>query len=880
MSSKQTPARASIATAANKPAPVKAIVAPMKRPGYGQVAARKIQIDVNCFKVMPPDVTVHHYDVKITPKDEKRPIAFNRRIWRYCVENEDELVRVAIAFDGRGMAYSPQHVADGSWTFELPDEDDSTEDPAEPKDQPAESKEKAAKAGKRRSNRFTVKLSYIRPIQLGALRSFVRGNSVPGEAMVMSSIQARTSRVSRSRMSSLDNYHIPPAVNIILQHGPNLFYPTRGAKFFIHDSPAQAKAFEMWKGYYSSLRPGIGGGFLNLDLAWQPFFKPGNLGATILEVANLDGRLNDLGNIPPQMVIKLSRMLQGLKFTLTVTRQDGRPVKRKVRAITRESAQDFQFDSEIGRTNVADYFLREYGVQLVHPEWPCVLGSKRARYPLELCSVDYGQRYTPDLTPQQVTDMLRITTIKPRERLAMLKRGIEVISPSNNQAFGQFGLEISTTPIRLEARVLPPPKISFAQNRSVVPQGGTWDLTGKRFIQPARLDSWIVFVFARQNEFPPKAVQTVVFGLVQQLMQLDVTVSQQQPAVHYADVSPAKAAGFLRGKINGQPGKGGPAQLLLCLVKSKPSPYYGPIKLFGDVQEDIVTQCMVINKARSGGKSYFENLALKVNVKLGGMNSIASLGATVNVPTVVFGIDVSHPMPGSTAPSVVGVVASMDESINRYASRMATQKQRVEIIVNLADLVESLLQQFRQEVNVKPERLIFFRDGVSEGEYAQVLTHEVDAIRLACQKVDPDFKPAITFIVCGKKHHISLFPASQKDSDGKTGNVPAGTVVDHTITSPFMFDWYTQSHASLLGTSRSSHMTVLVDDSRFSADDLQVLCHNICYSYARCTRAVSLPTPAYYADLVCARGSLYLAQTGKTTLDGIHADQACRLFFM
>ncbi|ORY67958.1 Piwi domain-containing protein, partial [Leucosporidium creatinivorum] len=69
--------------------------------------------------------------------------------------------------------------------------------------------------------------------------------------------------------------------------------------------------------------------------------------------------------------------------------------------------------------------------------------------------------------------------------------------------------------------------------------------------------------------------------------------------------------------------------------------------------------------------------------------------------------------------------------------------------------------------------------------------------------------------------------------------------VDQQITSAYTFDWYTQSHASLLGTSRSAHYTVLVDDSKFSADTLQQLVYNLCYTYARCTRSVSYATPAY-----------------------------------
>ncbi|GAA5827352.1 hypothetical protein JCM3770_003070 [Rhodotorula araucariae] len=569
-------------------------------------------------------------------------------------------------------------------------------------------------------------------------------------------------------------------------------------------------------------------------------------------------------------------MIKGLRITLSITAQDGRPVKRKIRALTSESAQDYHFDGEKGRTNVRDYFLDTYGVRLAHPEWPCVLVSRTARYPIELCQVDIGQKYHPDLAPQQVSEVIRMTTIKPRERLAMLTRGIEAISPSNNQAFGQWQLNIAREPLRLTARVLQAPSVSYAQGRSLVPQGGAWSLQGQRFFKPARLDRWIVFVFARQSEFPPDMARESFTALAQQLRQLGVVVGPQPPAIHYVDVPPSQAIAFIRSRV--KPSE--PPQLLVCFLMQKPSPYYGQIKLLGDVQTGVATQCLNILKARKKDRMYYSNVALKVNVKLGGSNSYASLGSTVSIPTVVFGANVAHPGPGSMTPSIVAVVASMDEKVTRYGSRMQTQKSRQQVVANLAEMVKSLLEQFRQEAGVDPQRIIFFRNGVSEGQYAQVLAHEVNAIRLACQRISPTFKPALTFIVCGKRHHVSIFPATPADSDGKTDNVPAGTIIDHTVTNPFLFDWYTQSHGSLLGTSRSSHLTVLVDDSHFSPDDLQQLTYNICYTFARSTRSVSLATPAYYADLVCTRAALYLASAGVSTLGTVHSLQNNRMYFM
>lgn len=130
---------------------------------------------------------------------------------------------------------------------------------------------------------------------------------------------------------------------------------------------------------------------------------------------------------------------------------------------------------------------------------------------------------------------------------------------------------------------------------------------------------------------------------------------------------------------------------------------------------------------------------------------------------------------------------------------------------------------------------------------------------------------------------------------GKSGNIPAGTTVDTKITHPSEFDFYLCSHAGiqvrdqqkmaelnespscalsvsawfdggkafinalyLQGTSRPSHYHVLWDDNHFSSDELQVLTYQLCHTYVRCTRSVSIPAPAYYAHLVAFRARYHL----------------------
>ncbi|KAJ6403378.1 hypothetical protein OIU84_015306 [Salix udensis] len=68
------------------------------------------------------------------------------------------------------------------------------------------------------------------------------------------------------------------------------------------------------------------------------------------------------------------------------------------------------------------------------------------------------------------------------------------------------------------------------------------------------------------------------------------------------------------------------------------------------------------------------------------------------------------------------------------------------------------------------------------------------------------------------------------------------------------------------GTSRPTHYHVLFDENNFTADGLQTLTNNLCYTYARCTRSVSIVPPAYYAHLAAFRARYYIE--GETSDSG------------
>ena len=109
-----------------------------------------------------------------------------------------------------------------------------------------------------------------------------------------------------------------------------------------------------------------------------------------------------------------------------------------------------------------------------------------------------------------------------------------------------------------------------------------------------------------------------------------------------------------------------------------------------------------------------------------------------------------------------------------------------------------------------------------------------------------------------KRHHTRLFCADKKEQSGKSGNIPAGTTVDANITHPTEHDFYLCSHQGVQGTSRPTYYRILWDDNKLGADELQQLSYQLCYTYTRCTRSVSIPAPVYYSHLVAIRARYHI----------------------
>ncbi|XP_037413660.1 protein argonaute MEL1-like isoform X2 [Triticum dicoccoides] len=674
-------------------------------------------------------------------------------------------------------------------------------------------------------------------------------------------------------------------LDAVLRESPSWNYVTVSRSFFSTTFGHRGdigEGLECWRGYYQGLCPTQMGLSLNIDISATSFFKPVTVVQFVLEFLNLRDASRPLTDMDR---VKIKKALRGVR--VETNHQEDKIRRYKITGITPVPTSQliFPVDERGTRMSVVQYFMQRYNYSLKYTAWPCLQSGSDARpvyLPMEACKIVEGQRYSKKLNDKQVTNILRATCHRPQQREESIREMVLHNKYAKDRFAQEFGINVCSDLVSVPACVLPPPMLRYhdsGKEKTCAPSVGQWNMINKKMINGGIIGNWACVSFSRMR---PEEVHRFCCDLIQMCNMTGMSVNPR-PLVDNRSDSPnhiENALSDVYRRTTEILGNQGQLQLLIVILPEV-SGSYGKIKKVCENDLGIVSQCCLPRHAARPNKQYMENVALKINVKVGGRNTVMERAFARNgipfvsdVPTIIFGADVTPPPGEDSASSIAAVVASMDwPEITKYRGLVSAQLHRQEIIEDLfsvikdpqrgnvnGGMIRELLIAFRKKTGRRPERILFYRDGVSEGQFSHVLLHEMDAIRKACASLEEGYMPPVTFVVVQKRHHTRLFPEvhGRCDMTDKSGNILPGTVVDLMICHPKVFDFYLCSHAGIQGTSRSSHYHVLYDENHFTADALQSLTNNLCYTYAHCTRAVSVVQPAYYAHLAAFRARYYV----------------------
>ncbi|KAJ7047297.1 argonaute-like protein [Mycena alexandri] len=826
----------------------------VKRPDFSS-GGQPVPIYVNSFATTVPSSIIHHYDVVISPSEKTLPARMTM-----------DLIR-RLQFDVAPQIFTPRCVYDGRKNIfsirELPFDTGSQEF-----DVTLADANSSAGSGGKGPKVYKIKLTKVAQINPEVLKRFIDGDQ-SHDNTVLTAITA---------------------LNVVIRMEPTLKYPFNVRSFFTNKETKDIGAgLELWRGYFQSIRPAMGRMLINVDISTGCMYKNGPLLRLCLEfIGKRDpNALSPKRGFPDRERLRLQRFISGIRVLTTHAGPNGevQQTPRVIKKLSTAGASSLTFQMREGQTmTVAEYFQSTQNKPLQFPDVICAEVGSGALIPLELCMVPPGQLMRKQVPPEKTKDVLDFATKKPGDRLRSIVNGLEVLAYGQSEYVRQFGMTVdhAAGPLKITARVLKPPMLKYgpgSRQMTISPRDGAWNMVDKKFFRPVTIDRWVVVIYEQQRRFNDGAAQDMVTGLINSCR--DVGIKLAPPAHVCWENGQGRIADQLRaaGATCAQKMKAGP-NLMVVILPEGGNDIYTSVKHFGDITVmGVATQCLKSSKCFRAKPQYYANVCLKINVKLGGINTIPDPSSTRTTPLLSWAVrslfppllaltlgvslnlaDVIHPAPGSDGrPSFTSLVANVDSDTAKYIAASRVQTSRQEMIEELESMSHHCLSmyiRYREMAEKKapgasaPKRIIFYRDGVSEGQFKQVLEQELPLIKKACAALKID--PKITILVVGKRHHVRFFPASDRDAD-RSGNCKAGTVVDRDVAHPTEFDFYLQSHGGLLGTSRPAHYSVLYDENNFSADALQSLSFALCHVYARSTRSVSIPAPVYYADIVCSR---------------------------
>ena len=641
-----------------------------------------------------------------------------------------------------------------------------------------------------------------------------------------------------------------------------------------------APGIEHMPGVYQSIRiahqsSGLHCMTINVDVANGTFWTAGPLKTAIMALTNARSESDMMQRFKSRNGSWNLEVLKRLnKLYVFAEHRKGEKDTYVIKRFLKEDSRTFKFpikDTSTGKEtqiSLYDYFIMRYNIRLNYPDWPVIeMTKKRTVVPIEILKLKPEQRYVFKLDEKATSNMIKVAVTAPADRWGAVEHGLRMLDWKNDKYLTNYGMHINDQRVIVKGRVLNAPEVTFQNGANRPGTSGRWDVRNKKFLTPnvKPLKSWGFCVMPSRQSADTTAVKNFVTSFVRVYSGHGGRIESRNPPIFVASSpDPAKAVEEAWMKIgntfNTRP------QIMFFILQDKDSQTYGRIKKSAECRYGVISQCMQMTHVAKNQDQYHSNICLKVNTKLGG-SSARAIGAQsktptglLKVPTMIIGADVSHAAPGAQTASMAAITASMDVLCTRYAAACNTNGYRVEMITpeNITKLIKPLIQQWNTTVGKGqfPRRIIYFRDGVSEGQFAAVINQEVKDMKNLLATAGKT-NVAFTVIVASKRHHIRFFPAD--NSKDKSGNALPGTLVETGVTHPYDFDFYLCSHAAIKGTARPAHYHVLLNEAGDAAnpalttDAIHQICYEHVYQYCRATTPVSLHPAVYYAHLASKR---------------------------
>ncbi|XP_048186573.1 piwi-like protein 2 isoform X1 [Perognathus longimembris pacificus] len=595
----------------------------------------------------------------------------------------------------------------------------------------------------------------------------------------------------------------------------------------------QQHRLQIWPGYAASIRRTDGGLFLLADVSHKVIRND-----SVLDVMHAMYQQNK-----ENFQDECSKLLVG---SIVITRYNNRTYR--IDDVDWNKTPKDSFTMSDGKEiTFLEYYSKNYGITVKEEDQPLLIHRPSERQSNHGTLLKGEILLLPELSfmtgiPEKMKkdframkDLTQQINLSPKQHhnaLECLLQRISENEAANNELI-RWGLCLQKDVHKIDGRVLPMERINLRNTSFITSQDLNWikEVTRDVSILTVPMHFWALF-------YPKRAIDQAR-ELVNMLEKVAGPIGMRISPPAWVELKDDRIETYIR-TIQSMLGVEGKLQMVVCIIMGTRDDLYGAIKKLCCVQSPVPSQ--VINVRTIGQptrlRSVAQKILLQINCKLGG-----ELWG-VDIPLkklMVIGMDVYHD-PSRGMRSVVGFVASINLTLTKWYSRVVFQMPHQEIVDSLKLCLVGSLKKYYEVNHCLPEKIVMYRDGVSDGQLKTVANYEIPQLQ-KCFEAFENYQPKMVVFVVQKKISTNLYLATSENFVTPS----PGTVVDHTITSCEWVDFYLLAHHVRQGCGIPTHYVCVLNTANLSPDHMQRLTFKLCHMYWNWPGTIRVPAPCKYA---------------------------------
>ncbi|XP_035709089.1 piwi-like protein Siwi [Folsomia candida] len=614
---------------------------------------------------------------------------------------------------------------------------------------------------------------------------------------------------------------------------------------------------QLWPGFVTSIRQMERGVYLNVDLTFK-VCRTETVYALMTAI-----RERSQGNFKPVIeaaVIGTVVMTAYNKRTYKIT-----GIKWDLRPTHSFTVSRGGIETQI---TVMEYFAKK-GIQL-HPAQPMLVSSPTKR---DIRRGDIGDKILPPEICYQtglneemranfrlMKDLSGHLHMQPQQRIQQTVQFVRRMIESNDvtSELLAWGMRMQGVPCEVQGRQLDQEALCFKSgNVSFETADWTMAFRTNQMLLAKPLRRWAILYPSRDAEGIDNLLRTM--DRVGRPLGFPVCNPMQ------ARVNPPNESGCTKEIDRLVAENRGQLDMIMVILPSPNLSVYAAVKKACSLNYGIPSQCFLSkNVASKGLMSISTKLVIQMNAKLGGQpwglaNPLKGL--------MVIGFDVHH----GGGRSYGAMTATTSQNLASYFSTVLTLSPGLEMAGEIGLSLRKCLQAYRvRNEGELPTRIMFYRDGVGEGQLRYVVETELVALQSSIADYYANVgEPKFSMVIVTKRINTRIFLALGKDN--RVSNPSPGSIVDDVITCPEKYDFYLVPQSARQGTVSPVGFNIIHDTSGLDADKMQRFAFKLCHGYFNWSGTVAVPAPCQYArKLAFLTGTALLNEARDPLLNNLH----------